>query len=961
MATINSWGATNPVNPNSGGTGDTSLTVDGVLIGNGTSAVQATAAGTNGQILVGDTGNPPGWVTPTATSGGNLAVTTNSSTLSYGINAPVTFANGGTGLTSAPTAYTVICGPTSGGTALQSVTSVGPSGSVLTSNGAGALPTFQGLSGSSISVTGDSGGTLTGVSNLGLTGGSTPFTFVGSGSTETLTWNTAVPVAHGGTGLTTTTAYELIASGTTSTGNFQQISNATSGYVLTSNGSGSLPTFQASGGNSITLDTDSGGPITGVTTLTLAGGSTPFTFVGSGSGTATLTWGSAVPVADGGTGKTSTTAYAVLCGGTTSTGALQSVASVGTSGQVLTSNGAGSLPTFQSLSGSSISVTGDTGGTLTGVSNLTLAGGTTGLSFGGSGSTETLTFAGITANGGTVNLGTDNMSNAINIGLGTTARAIHIGDSAAAHVITIGSETGACSITEHVGTGNYTLDGAATSTITEGASLTSGTITIGGTAMTGTLTVGSSSATNTQVIAGGSGATALQLANTQTGGSVVIGNSMTTGTISIGGTGAQTGTVTLSASTGAQTVNIANANGAKSINIGNGVSGNTIDIGNGVNTSSQTINIASGAAGANSTVNILAGVSTTGTQTVNIASGAAASTTNIGNSTGASAVNISSGSGGISLTGAVTSADAITITSGALTVTAGNIVLTEDNLELPQTVSSSTGVVTFGGTSFLHTYGALTDKNIFLGQGAGNFSLTSGTAIGSIGIGYEALSGLTTGPENNCIGNKAGNALTTGQKNTTIGHNSLVTATSGSYNCCIGYLAGSNYTGSESSNIQIGYEVDGTASESNVLRIGNGTGTSAGNINQAIICGIDGKTSSSGVETYTNSSNVLGTSTSTRESKENIQPIGDDSSIIYKMNPVSFTYKKEWTDGRETPENAQLKQYGLIAEEVAELDPGLVKYTLDGKPDTVRYHFIMRMMLNELQKLEKRVKELENR
>lgn len=62
-----------------------------------------------------------------------------------------------------------------------------------------------------------------------------------------------------------------------------------------------------------------------------------------------LTLGSALPVASGGTGATSATAYAVLTGGTTSTGAVQSVASVGTSGQVLTSNGAGALPSFQTI------------------------------------------------------------------------------------------------------------------------------------------------------------------------------------------------------------------------------------------------------------------------------------------------------------------------------------------------------------------------------------------------------------------------------------------------------------------------------------------------------------------------------------------------------------------------------------------------------------------------------------
>lgn len=56
-----------------------------------------------------------------------------------------------------------------------------------------------------------------------------------------------------------------------------------------------------------------------------------------------------LPVDQGGSGRTSATAYGVICGGTTSTGAHQSIASVGTSGQVLTSNGAGSLPTFQSI------------------------------------------------------------------------------------------------------------------------------------------------------------------------------------------------------------------------------------------------------------------------------------------------------------------------------------------------------------------------------------------------------------------------------------------------------------------------------------------------------------------------------------------------------------------------------------------------------------------------------------
>ena len=66
-------------------------------------------------------------------------------------------------------------------------------------------------------------------------------------------------------------------------------------------------------------------------------------------------------VSEGGTGAVSQTAYTVLCGGTTSTGSIQSIASVGTSGQTLTSNGGGALPTFQTPGGYSFFTTGTSG------------------------------------------------------------------------------------------------------------------------------------------------------------------------------------------------------------------------------------------------------------------------------------------------------------------------------------------------------------------------------------------------------------------------------------------------------------------------------------------------------------------------------------------------------------------------------------------------------------------------
>ncbi len=98
------------------------------------------------------------------------------------------------------------------------------------------------------------------------------------------------------------------------------------------------------------------------------------------------------PVVEGGTGNSTFTAYSVITSGTTTTGAFQNVVGLGTSGQVLTSAGAGALPAWQTLGGASISITGDTGGAIVGGA-FTFTGGTTGLSFNGAFSTFTTTFA----------------------------------------------------------------------------------------------------------------------------------------------------------------------------------------------------------------------------------------------------------------------------------------------------------------------------------------------------------------------------------------------------------------------------------------------------------------------------------------------------------------------------------------------------------------------------------------
>ncbi len=182
------------------------------------------------------------------------------------------------------------------------------------------------------------------------------------------------------------------------------------------------------------------------------------------------------------------------------------------------------------------------------------------------------------------------------------------------------------------------------------------------------------------------------------------------------------------------------------------------------------------------------------------------------------------------------------------------------------------------------------------------------------------------------------NALffTTAGSNTAVGSNALATDTTGTGNIGLGYFAGSNIS-SGSNNIDIGNSAPGN--ESDTIRIGN-TQTAA------FLAGVSGVTVASGVQVYIDSNGQLGTLTSSVRYKEDVADMAGASRLLMQLRPVTFRYKAPYDDG------AHRLQYGLIAEEVAKVDPELVQFDGKGQAQTVRYHVINMMLLNEVQQQE---------
>ena len=219
----------------------------------------------------------------------------------------------------------------------------------------------------------------------------------------------------------------------------------------------------------------------------------------------------------------------------------------------------------------------------------------------------------------------------------------------------------------------------------------------------------------------------------------------------------------------------------------------------------------------------------------------------------------------------------------------------------------------------------------------GSFALQANTTGNlNTATGLSALFSNTTGTGNTAEGGDALALNTTGGGNTAIGTGALGSNATGNGNIAVGSAAGHDLT-TGNQDIVIG-NPNAVAGESNTIRIG-------GSLSQtrAFIAGIRGVATGNNdaVNVVIDSDGQLGTVSSSRRFKKEIKPMEAASEAILALKPVTFHYKSDKTNRSE---------FGLIAEEVAEINPDLVARDENSEIYTVRYEAVNAMLLNEFLK-----------
>jgi hypothetical protein len=235
-------------------------------------------------------------------------------------------------------------------------------------------------------------------------------------------------------------------------------------------------------------------------------------------------------------------------------------------------------------------------------------------------------------------------------------------------------------------------------------------------------------------------------------------------------------------------------------------------------------------------------------------------------------------------------------------------------------------------------------ENTATGYAALFFNRGSGNTANGIG----ALHSNSTGNNNTANGQRALYDNFSGSKNTANGSGALGNNTIGDNNTADGFQAlGANTTGSF--NIALGNNAgSGVSTADDVICIG----VAGADVSHSCYIGnIFNQPSPSGLAVFVNSDGKLGTIMSSRRFKENIKPMDKASEAILALQPVTFRYKKDF-------DPIGTAQFGLVAEDVAKVNPDLVVRDKDGKPSSVRYDQVNAMLLNEFLKEHGQVQDL---
>ncbi len=326
-------------------------------------------------------------------------------------------------------------------------------------------------------------------------------------------------------------------------------------------------------------------------------------------------------------------------------------------------------------------------------------------------------------------------------------------------------------------------------------------------------------------------------------------------------------------------------------------------------------------------------------------------------------------SSGVSVTGNATVSGSVNL-SGSLAWQGTTVLqfpggLSAANLSLgPNAMSFVTH--SFGGNTALG-YSALYENQSGMDNTAvggatlsNNNAGASNTAVGYSGLffnqggsnntaaGAYALGNNTSGGSNTASGSNALPFNNVGSNNTAAGAYALYNNISGSGNIAVGYSAASSVSGGSSNNIHIG--TLGSAFDNGIIRIGGNTalGDPAGQT-EFFASGIYGTTTgaTNAIPVVVDSNGQLGTTSSSRRFKTDIADMGDTTDTLMSLRPVQFRYIAH---GPGSP-----LQYGLIAEEVAEVAPELVVHNANGEIETVFYDKVNAILLNQVQAQQRQI------